>query len=152
MATYSSVLAWRIPGTGEPGGLPSMGSHRVGHDWSDVAKAAELDTTERLNWTVLTWDHIPFFFPHVWGRFSWSGKRKLLKNKGWARTALGFPSGKAVQNPTAIQEPQALSLNWENPLEKEIAIHSSVIAWNILWTDGLAGYSLWGHRESDAHT
>ena len=32
MANYSSVLAWRIPGTGEPGGLPSMGSHRVGHD------------------------------------------------------------------------------------------------------------------------
>ena len=32
MATYSSVLAWRIPGMGEPGGLPSMGSHRVGHD------------------------------------------------------------------------------------------------------------------------
>ena len=35
MATHSSVLAWRIPGKGEPGGLPSMGSHRVGHDWSD---------------------------------------------------------------------------------------------------------------------
>ena len=32
MATHSRVLAWRIPGTGEPGGLPSMGSHRVGHD------------------------------------------------------------------------------------------------------------------------
>ena len=32
MATLSSVLAWKIPGTGEPGGLPSMGSHRVGHD------------------------------------------------------------------------------------------------------------------------
>ena len=32
MATHSSTLAWRIPGTGEPGGLPSMGSHRVGHD------------------------------------------------------------------------------------------------------------------------
>ena len=32
MATHSSVLAWRIPGTGEPGGLPSMGSHKVGHD------------------------------------------------------------------------------------------------------------------------
>ena len=32
MTTHSSVLAWRIPGTGEPGGLPSMGSHRVGHD------------------------------------------------------------------------------------------------------------------------
>ena len=35
MATHSSVLAWRIPGTGEPGGFPSMGSHRVGHDWSN---------------------------------------------------------------------------------------------------------------------
>ena len=40
MATHSSVLAWRIPGTAEPGGLPSMGSHRVGHDWSDLAAAA----------------------------------------------------------------------------------------------------------------
>ena len=35
MATQSSALAWRIPGMVEPGGLPSMGSHRVGHDWSD---------------------------------------------------------------------------------------------------------------------
>ena len=40
MATHPSVLAWRIPGTGEPGGLPSMGSHRVRHDWSDLAVAA----------------------------------------------------------------------------------------------------------------
>ena len=38
--THSSVLAWRIPGTGEPGGLPSMEPHRVGHDWSDLAAAA----------------------------------------------------------------------------------------------------------------
>ena len=40
MATHSSILAWRIPGTGEPGGLLSLGSHRVGHDWSDLAAAA----------------------------------------------------------------------------------------------------------------
>ena len=40
MATHSSVLAWRISGTEEPGGLPCMGSHRVGHDWSDLAAAA----------------------------------------------------------------------------------------------------------------
>ena len=40
MATHSGVLAWRIPGTREPGGLLSMGSHRVGHDWSDLAAAA----------------------------------------------------------------------------------------------------------------
>ena len=40
MAAHSSVLAWRIPRTREPGGLPSMGSHRLRHDWSDLAAAA----------------------------------------------------------------------------------------------------------------
>ena len=40
MATHSSALAWRIPGMGKPGGLPSVGSHRVGHDWSNLAAAA----------------------------------------------------------------------------------------------------------------
>ena len=40
MATHSSVLAWRIPGMAEPGRLPSVGSHRVGHDSSDLAAAA----------------------------------------------------------------------------------------------------------------
>ena len=47
MATHSSVLAWRIPGTREPGGLPSMGWHRVGHDWSDLAAAA---AAHSLSW------------------------------------------------------------------------------------------------------
>ena len=42
MATHSSVLAWRIPGTGEPGGLLSMGLHRVGHNWSDLAAAGAI--------------------------------------------------------------------------------------------------------------
>ena len=40
METHSSILAWRVPWTEEPGGLPSMGSHRVGYDWSDLAAAA----------------------------------------------------------------------------------------------------------------
>ena len=44
MAPHSSTLAWRIPGTEEPGGLPSMGSHRVRHDWSDLAAASVLFT------------------------------------------------------------------------------------------------------------
>ena len=42
MATHSSVLAWRIPGTGEPGGLPSMWSYRVGHDLAAAVAAAEV--------------------------------------------------------------------------------------------------------------
>ena len=47
MAIHSSVLAWWIPGTGEPDGLPSMGSHRVGHDWSDLAAAAAAEFRNR---------------------------------------------------------------------------------------------------------
>ena len=42
MVTHSSVLAWGIPGTGEPGGLPSMGSHRVRHDWSNLAVSSSM--------------------------------------------------------------------------------------------------------------
>ena len=52
MATHSSILAWRIPGTEEPGGLLSMGSHRVRHDWSDSAAAAATYLLLVLrNWT-----------------------------------------------------------------------------------------------------
>ena len=57
-ATHSSVLAWRIPGTGDPGGLPSMGSHRVGHDWSDLAAAVA---------AVIQGD-MEFIFPCIWGK------------------------------------------------------------------------------------
>ena len=53
MAPHSSVLAWRIPGTGEPGGLPSMGSHRVGHDGSDLAAAAAAKESDGQNEKVL---------------------------------------------------------------------------------------------------
>jgi len=53
MATHSSVLAWRVPGMGEPGGLPSVGSHRVGHDWSDSAAAADSQGGSRSPQAVL---------------------------------------------------------------------------------------------------
>ena len=69
MATHSSVLAWRIPGTGEPGGLPSMGSHRVGHDWSDLAAAAA--AAKHTDWCsdyssfrIQFWN---FLIVHFWG-------------------------------------------------------------------------------------
>ena len=61
MATHSSVLAWRIPGTGEPGGLPSMGSHRVGHDRSDLAAAAAAAQVGRS----LAWRHVTLPGPLV---------------------------------------------------------------------------------------
>ena len=64
MATHSSVLAWRIPGTAEPGGLPSMGSRRVGHNWSDLAEAAALSF---------------FKMPHVYTMYTtWKGEDNLI--------------------------------------------------------------------------
>ena len=54
MATHSSVLAWRIPWTGEPGGLPSMGSHRVRHDLSELAAAA---ADMIMSFSILTYQY-----------------------------------------------------------------------------------------------
>ena len=58
MVTHSSVLAWRIPGMGEPGGLPSRGSHRVRHDWSDLAAVAAEGMETCFPWSdsALTWE------------------------------------------------------------------------------------------------
>ena len=68
MATHFRVLAWRIPGTGEPSGLPSPGSHRVGHDWSDLAAAAaethHHKVSDRAHLTSLeNWILSPFIPP-----------------------------------------------------------------------------------------
>ena len=56
MATHSIVLAWRIPGTGEPGGLPSLGSHRVGHDCSNLAAAAGNVKDVKLTYCQGSWN------------------------------------------------------------------------------------------------
>ena len=62
MATHSNVLAWRIPGIGEPGGLPSMGSHRVGHDWSDLATyVTKMNSTWFKFFDLTTINFILFF-------------------------------------------------------------------------------------------
>ena len=66
MAPYSSVLAWRIPGTEEPGGLLSVGSHRVGHNWSDLAAAAVLVLSYMSSGFAASTpgDTMGFFFTH----------------------------------------------------------------------------------------
>ena len=62
MATDSSVLAWRIPGTRESGGLPSMGLHRVGHDWSDLAAAAAASSLPPLTHELLQNPNLNYLF------------------------------------------------------------------------------------------
>ena len=90
MATHSSVLAWRIPGTGEPGGLPSTGSHRVRDDWSDLAAAAVaaflgLHLIILSNWALRkTWNKY-----HIW-----------YPSQGF----VGFSGGSVVKNSPANAE------------------------------------------------
>ena len=55
-----------------------------------------------------------------------------------------------VKKLPAVQEEQVQSLSWEDPLEKRIANHSSILAWRIPWTESLVGYSPWGLRELDS--
>ena len=77
MVTHSSVLAWRIPGTGEPGGLPSMGSHRVGHDW-----APSLSLFTFMHWRR-RWQPTPVFLPG-----ESQGQGSLAGCRLWGRTEL----------------------------------------------------------------
>ena len=68
----------------------------------------------------------------------------------WYHTVvMGFPYGSAVQNLPAMQEMQVWSLSWEDPLEKEMATHSCILAWEIPWMESLADYIPQGCKESD---
>ena len=100
MATHSSVLAWRIPGMGEPGGLPSMGSHRVGHDWSDLAAAAAAlhRVSNRMHVCMLS------CFCHVWLFATlWTVAHQAPLSMGFSRqgywSGLPFPSPGDLPNP-----------------------------------------------------
>ena len=63
----------------------------------------------------------------------------------------GLPSGSVVQNlPANGGQTQVLSLGWEDPLKEEMATHSSILAWKILWTEELGGLQSMGHKESEA--
>ena len=80
MATHSSVLAWRIPGTGEPGGLPSMGSHRVRHDWSNLAAAAAGNSLAIQGLVLSAFTTVAWVQPLV-GELRSHKPKKFLKKK-----------------------------------------------------------------------
>ena len=111
MATHSSGLAWRIPGTGETGGLPSMGSHRVGHDWSDLAAAAAAATLYLCVWVCVC-------------------ERGRERERVWTYIF-------SVCN----------YIFYMYLLEKEMATHSSILAWRIPGTGEPGGLlSMESHR------
>ena len=111
MATHPSILAWRIPGTGEPGGLPSMGSHRVGHDWSDAAAAAAAAAAlhgGEGNGTPLQYSCLE---NPMDGGVWWAAVNGVMKSR------------------TRLSD---LTFTFHfHALEKEMATHSSVLAWRI---------------------
>ena len=101
MATHSSVLAWRIPGTREPGGLPSVGSHRVGHDWSDLAVAAATTHSQGYG----------FSSGHVW-------MRELDCEESWALKNWCFWSvvmEKTLESPLDCKEIQPVHSKEDQP-------------------------------------
>ena len=101
MATHSSVRVWRIPGTGEPGGLLCSGPHRVGNDWSDLAAAAAAAAAQHnlgsvLNNILLEWlmlnnedeAHCHWILTtSLWGRWRWqsahTARQVLLREARW---------------------------------------------------------------------
>ena len=118
MATHSSVLACRIPGTGEPAVLPSLGSHRVGHDWSDLAAAAAaaclVMSDSGTPWTVTRQAPLSMWFSR---QEYWSGLPfPDPGNIPYTRIKLGTP---ALQEYSLLSELLGKPMNWISALIKE---------------------------------
>ena len=124
MATHSSVLAWRIPGTGEPGGLQSMGSLGVGHDWA----------------TLLS------LFTFIHWRRQWHPTPVLLPGKSHGqRSLVGYIVHGVARSRTRLSN--FTSTFHFHALEEEMATHSSVLAWRIPRTEEPGGLpSMGSHR------
>ena len=109
MATHSSVLAWQIPGMGESGGLPSMGSHRVGHDWSDLAAAAAVEIKCMIN--IMCLNH-PETIPHARSMEKLSSWNSPLVSKRLGTTALDRPYSFLLHPPDTIFSPTHSFRHW----------------------------------------
>ena len=115
-APHSSLLAWRIPWTGDCGRLQSTGSQRVGHGWATFTFALQADS-------------LPSAPP---------GKSYII--------SYVYLVAQMAKNLPAMQETQVRSLGQEDPLEKEMATHSSILAWRIPWTEEAGGLQSMGSQ------
>ena len=129
MAPYSSVLAWRVPGTGEPGGLPSMGSHRVRHDWSDLAAVAVATSFSTLKigfhdtWIFTTTSGIFFFF------FNFTILYWFCHISTWIRhryTRVPHPE------PSSLLPPHTITLGHLSAPAPSIQYHASNLDWRLV--------------------
>jgi len=155
MATHSSVLAWRILGTGEPGGLPSLGSHRVGHDWSDLAAAAATLTISQFmfvfidiffSWLIIANIFLlldrSLFLISCWSFYvctllSFFKDLGLVLAESWVTCGLPrWLSGK--ESACQCRRCRRHGFNsWVRkiPREEETATHPSILACKIPWTE-----------------
>ena len=103
MTIHSRVLAWRIPGTGEPGGLPSMGSHRVGHEWRDLAAAAAAAgaPNQHRPWWI-SWLRAPSCGQGEYGFQLWKATYLHL-DLNLSLPMWGFPCGSAGKEKIRLQ-------------------------------------------------
>ena len=145
MATHSSVLTWRIPGTEEPGGLPSLGSHRVGHDWSDLAVTAAALFPE--------WLGTSYFISLSLLLCKIGNVLDSFVGKGLLEIGKCFPGGTSGKGPTC--QCRRCRRHGFNPWVRKIPQRR---AWppTLVFLPGeshgqrsLAGYSPEGHKESD---
>ena len=139
MVAHSSVLAWRIPGMGEPGGLSSMGSHRVGHDWSDLAAAAAaVAAAGQKGWG----EEECGILKKTPGRSCGPGRCGLhprhCAEAGPMYTDTTGPSQvvPVVKNPhtnagDARDDPWVGKIPWR----RKMATYSSIVAWEVPWTE-----------------
>ena len=175
MAIHSSILVWRIPRTVGPSRLWSIGSHRVGHDWSDLAHT--LSTTASFaGCKHRGWGHTGLYCVGIicwyiatllgqaikWTRVNCQKiKSSLTKSfififlrnlhvvfySAYAILRVSLVA-QVVKNLYAMQETQVQSLGQEGPMKKGMAIHSSILAWESQGQRSLVNYSPWGRKES----
>ena len=140
MAPHPGTLAWRIPWTEEPGGLQSLGSRRVGHNW-----ATSLSLFTFMHWRR-KWQPTPVFLPgesQGWGslvgcRYGVAQSRTRLKwlSNGSSSIYWELPWWlRWLKHLLAVRENQVRSLGGEDPLEKEMTTHFSTLAWKIPWME-----------------
>ena len=151
LAPNSSTLAWRIPWTEKPGGLQSMGSLRVGHDW---AASLSLLCIGGGNGNPLQCSCLEnprdrgAWWPVIYGVARSQTRLKQLSSSS-IQVIRASLIAQLVKNLPAMQETRVRFLSPGDPLEKEMATHSRTLTWRIPWTEEPGRLQSMGSHESD---